>query len=252
MTMTSAPPSVQTVRDQPSYLPEPPKKHHGLPGQLRVIPILLILAAIGGALVWRWTRPVGPPPFTASGTVEATEVNVASEITGRVKDVLVREGDPVTAGQELVRIDDSLLQLQYRQGGPADQQLVAEQIQRTVLRSPINGTVIRRVIQPGEVAVAGSPLLVVADLNDLDLTIYILERDIGGVRVGQTVSIRSDSLPGQTLQGTVSSISSKAEFTPRNVQTQKDRLALVFGVKVQIYSDGGMKPGMPVDAWLQQ
>lgn len=251
MTMTSAPPSVQTTPEQPAFVPTPAKKGHALPKQLRIIPILLIVAAIGVGLIWRWTRPVGAAPFTATGTVEATEVNIASELTGRVKDVLVREGDQVTAGQELVRLDDSILQLQYRQGGAADQQLIQEQIQRTVIKAPINGTVVRRVIQPGEVAVAGASLMVVADLNNLDLTVYILERDIGSVRVGQTVDITSDSLPGQVIQGTVSSINSKAEFTPRNVQTTKDRLALVFGVKVQVYSDGRLKPGMPVDARLE-
>src|SRR5262245_28140758 len=141
MTMTSAPTPAQPAADSAPIPPPPAEKRHGLPRRLRLLPILLIVAAILGIQIYRWTRPTGPPPFTASGTVEATEYNIASELTGRVKDVLVREGDQVRAGQELVRLDDSLLQLQYRQGGPAEQQLLQEQIQRTVLRSPIDGTV---------------------------------------------------------------------------------------------------------------
>jgi HlyD family secretion protein len=119
---------------------------------------------------------------------------------------------------------------------------------RLVLKTPIDGVVLHRSIQPGEVATPGAPLMTVADVHNLELTIYLRTTDIGVVQVGQEVAITSESLPGQEFRGQVASIATKAEFTPKNVQTQRDRLGLVYAVKVSIRSDGRLKPGLPVDA----
>jgi HlyD family secretion protein len=101
----------------------------------------------------------------------------------------------------------------------------------------------------GEVASAGQTVAAVADLNALDLTAYVLERDLGQVRVGQEVAVTADPFPGRAFYGVVTSTNQRAEFTPRNIQTQRDRLNLVFGVKIRVDNPNGeLKPGMPADA----
>ncbi|MFN8533127.1 MAG: efflux RND transporter periplasmic adaptor subunit [Dehalococcoidia bacterium] len=222
---------------------------HGPPRALGIVAALAVAAAV--VVAYRtWSIPAGPTPLTASGTIEATEVTIAAESAGRVREVLVREGEAVRTGQELVRLDDTLLQIQFRQSPPETQQILREQIDRLTLRSPIDGEVIHRTVEPGEVAAAGAPLLIVADVANLDLTLFILQRDIGRVLVGMPVEITTDSLPGETFGGVVTSVASRAEFTPRNVQTQRDRLSLVFAVRVAVASDGRLKAGMPADAKL--
>jgi HlyD family secretion protein len=88
----------------------------------------------------------------------------------------------------------------------------------------------------------------VSDLSTLKLTAWVLERDLGKVSVGQVVQVVADPFPGKRFGGLVTSINTQAEFTPRNVQTQTDRLNLVFGVNIQVDNvEGLLKAGMPVD-----
>ncbi len=95
-------------------------------------------------------------------------------------------------------------------------------------------------------------MMVVTSTDPVELTVYVPERSIGQVKVGQRVDVQVDSFPGQSFPGEVTFIATRAEFTPRNVQTQKDRMNLVFGVKVRIpNADGLLKPGMPADATLR-
>lgn len=243
MTIATAP----TPTSQPLPPVPPAARHH--PNPLRVIPILLVVLAVGGGLAWRWFNiSAEPARLTASGYVEATEITIASETTGRVVEVLAREGETVRAGDELVRLDDSTLQIQYRQSPPETQTLIRDSMSRLVLKTPIDGVVLHRSIQPGEVATPGAPLMTVADVTNLELTIYLRTADIGVIQIGQDVAITSESLPGQEFRGQITSIATKAEFTPKNVQTQRDRLGLVYAVKVSIRSDGRLKPGLPVDA----
>jgi len=84
------------------------------------------------------------------------------------------------------------------------------------------------------------------------LVIYIPENRIGQVQVGQEVEVQVDSFPGRVFVGQVQNIAGEAEFTPRNVQTQEERVNLVFAVKVRIPNpDGALKPGMPADATVR-
>ena len=95
-------------------------------------------------------------------------------------------------------------------------------------------------------------VVAVADLTALEMTAYLLERDLGRVRVGQEVAVTADPFPGQSFSGVVTSTKQQAEFTPRNIQTQRDRLNLVFGVKIRVENpDGALKPGMPADATFE-
>jgi len=130
--------------------------------------------------------------------------------------------------------------------------LVDAQIAQLTLIGPMEGIVTSRSAQTGETATAGRPLLTIANLDQVTLVIYIPETRVGHVRLGQEVEVQVDSFPGRVFVGQVTNIAGEAEFTPRNVQTQEERVNLVFAVKVRIPNpDYALKPGMPADAILQ-
>jgi len=127
------------------------------------------------------------------------------------------------------------------------------QVAKMTLRSPMAGVVTSRSAHPGEAAVPGSILLTIANLDEVDLTIYVPEDELGRVYLGQEVEVRVDSFPGRAFTGTVSHISQQAEFTPKNVQTDKERVNMVFAVKVRLPNPVHLlKPGMPADAYLYE
>ncbi|MFQ6102331.1 MAG: HlyD family secretion protein [Anaerolineae bacterium] len=130
--------------------------------------------------------------------------------------------------------------------------LIDAQIAQLTLTAPMDGLVTTRSGRTGETATAGAPLLTIANLDEVTLVIYIPENRIGQVQVGQQVEVQVDSFPERTFVGEVASIAGEAEFTPRNVQTQEERVNLVFAVKVRIPNPGhALKPGMPADATIR-
>jgi multidrug resistance efflux pump len=117
------------------------------------------------------------------------------------------------------------------------------------LEAPADGTVLEVVSHPGEVAAAGATLLTLADTEEVILTVYVPQTKLGGVWVGQPVEVWVDSFPERAFEGRVAYISDEAEFTPRNVATQEERVHLVFAVEVRIPNpQHHLKPGMPADA----
>jgi len=127
--------------------------------------------------------------------------------------------------------------------------LIDAQIAQLTLIAPMDGTVTSRSRQVGETATAGAPLLTIANLDEVTLVVYIPENRIGQIRLDQEVEVRVDSFPERVFVGQVASIAGEAEFTPRNVQTQEERVNLVFAIKVRISNpDHALKPGMPADA----
>lgn len=118
-----------------------------------------------------------------------------------------------------------------------------------VLRSPIDGVVLARAVEPGEVVAAGVSLLTVADLRRVWLRVFIPEAQLGRLRRGAAAQVYVDAFPGRPFAGTVTEIADQAEFTPRNVQTREERVKLVFGVRITLENPSGLlKPGMPADA----
>jgi HlyD family secretion protein len=123
------------------------------------------------------------------------------------------------------------------------------QFSYTVLTSPTAGVVLRKHVEPGEMIAAGTPAVTVADLQNIWLKIYVPEPQLGRVRLGQLAEITTDSFRGKTYQGRITFINSEAEFTPKNVQTQEERVKLVFAVKIGVQNPNQeLKPGMPADA----
>ena len=122
------------------------------------------------------------------------------------------------------------------------------QIAKLTLTTPIDGTIVSRAVEPGEVALPGATLIVIANLDNLQITVYAPEDRYGTITLGQTASVNVDSYPEETFTATVVHIADKAEFTPRNVQTADGRKTTVFAIKLSIANpDGRLKPGMPAD-----
>ena len=115
------------------------------------------------------------------------------------------------------------------------------------------GLVTSRSVQIGETASPGAVLLTLADLDRVELTVFIPENRLGEIRLGQKVTVEVDSFPGKEYQGEVVYISSEAEFTPRNVQTKEERVNTVFAAKVRLPNpEHELKPGMPADATFER
>jgi len=121
----------------------------------------------------------------------------------------------------------------------------------TILRAPSAGVITVRQAELGEVAAPGSPVVTLADLDHIWLRAYIAETDLGRIHWGQEASITTDTYPGKQYHGRVSFISSNAEFTPKSVQTYKERVTLVYRIKIDIDNlNHELKPGMPADAHI--
>jgi HlyD family secretion protein len=126
--------------------------------------------------------------------------------------------------------------------------LLDTQIGRLTIKAPADGVVFSRAVEPGEVALPGGTLAVLADLGHLSVTVYLPEDRYGEVKLGDAARVSVDSFPGQVFQGTVQHIADRAEFTPRNVQTPTGRRTTVFAVKLSVDNpESKLKPGMPAD-----
>lgn len=127
-------------------------------------------------------------------------------------------------------------------------EVIQAQLDQLTVEAPSDGIVLARSVEPGEVAFPGAPLLTLARLDALTLTIYLPEDRYGAIALGQTASVTVDSFPGQTFTARVVHIADSAEFTPRNVQTAEGRRTTVFAIELTIDNpEGKLKPGMPAD-----
>ncbi|MFQ6001780.1 MAG: HlyD family secretion protein [Anaerolineae bacterium] len=146
------------------------------------------------------------------------------------------------------------VEMAHAQLQEAEANLKALEVQweKMSLKAPRAGLILERMVNEGEIAAPGSPLLRLADLDTVTLMVYVPEPQIGRVKVGQEAQVEVDSYPGQSFAGRVVFIASEAEFTPQNVQTKEQRATLVFGVKIEIPNpDHRLKPGMPADARIK-
>jgi HlyD family secretion protein len=126
--------------------------------------------------------------------------------------------------------------------------LIDIQLGKLVITAPLDGVVLARSIEIGEVVMAGAGALTLGDLSHLTITVYIPENRYGEIKLGDSASVSVDSFPNQTFDAVVIRIADQAEFTPRNVQTSEGRQTTVFAVKLSVQNPAGLlKPGMPAD-----
>lgn len=345
--------------------------------------VLLTLAGIGSFVLYRWLllEPFPEGLLQVNGRIEGDHVTVASKFPGRVLELLAREGDKVTKGQIILRLEDdqtkakvnqakeavAVLDAQVRAGkqslyvlrkevpldieaseaevahfkamlakaesteahtrenaerarkllaakamsdedrdriqlawqvashelssartgltrsekrlaqaklGPdriksKEEELSALQAQAQqaraaqaeaesvladlTIRAPTDGVVLARMVDGGEVVAAGTPLLDLVNLDRLYLQVYVPEVEIGKVRRGLPAQVYTDAYPDQPFSSTVRYISSRAEFTPKEVQTKDERVKLIYAVRLYLDANPGYRltPGMPADAVLR-
>jgi len=333
----------------------------------RIIVAVFVVLLLGvGALVYFGQRQTQRGELYYSGTIEATQSNLAFQTSGRVINVAVREGQAVTKNQLLAELDPSELRSRkdqaeanleksiktqdqlatllsiYKTTLPADvaraetsvanardiledarknyrryeqlfkQGVVAEkerdavklnydtaksrlddgeaslrqaksnlnrieatkqefeamisqarqakaaleqtdiQLNYSRLLAPYSGIITSRNVEPGEVVTSGREVLSMADLSTVDLKIFVDETEIGKVKPGQDVDVKIDTFTDKVFKGKVTFISPEGEFTPKIIQTKKERVKLVYLVKVSIPNPNlELKTGMPADAWLR-
>lgn len=197
----------------------------------RLIPIVVIVTAVmiyGIYSLYQNYFKNGEQVVT--GTIEATEVHLGVVTGGIVEEMLVEEG-------EEVRVDQLLAVVDSVGGGSGDR-----------IRSPIDGVVLLRAAEPGEITTGGGSLLVVANLDQMELTIYLPEDQYGQINLGQDLPISVDSFPGRTFWGKVTHIADKAEFTPQNIRTVEGRKSTVYAIRLTVPNpEHELKPGMPAD-----
>ena len=129
---------------------------------------------------------------------------------------------------------------------------INDQIQKCKIINPFQGTVLVKYSEENEITNFGKPLYKLADLTTMTLRVYISEKQLNQIKVGQKVTVKIDTQEDmKSYPGTISWISSSAEFTPKIIQTKEERANLVYAVKVNVKNDGSLKIGMPAEMWIK-
>lgn len=297
-----------------------------------VIVILLTGASLFYYVSQKEKHSVPPGFISGNGRLEATEVDIATKLAGRLSEVLVKEGDFVKKGQMIAKMDTSVLEAQLKQaeaevnrlkqaretaisrvlsvrlradlaakelersknlfakGITTQQQLDRDQttkqtydadftaIQSSVseaedaiesavaqterlkaeihdcrLRSPINGPVLTRLAEPGEVLPNGGKVLTIIDPTDIYMNVYLAENAAGKIPLAGEARVILDAIPDGHFPAKVAYVSQKAQFTPKEVEAAEERQKLVFRVTLSLleYTDARLKPGMPGIAYIR-
>lgn len=129
---------------------------------------------------------------------------------------------------------------------------INDQIKKSNITNPIQGVVLNKYAEPGEVTGFGKPLYKIADVSEMTLRVFVSETQLSQIKMGQEVSVKIDAVKEmKTYKGSISWIASQAEFTPKIIQTKEERVNLVYAVKVKVKNDGGLKIGMPAEMWIK-
>ncbi|HSR36867.1 MAG TPA: HlyD family efflux transporter periplasmic adaptor subunit [Desulfurivibrionaceae bacterium] len=161
----------------------------------------------------------------------------------------VREGEERLQLAKIGPRPDAVKQAQARlEAAGAARSLADTRLSQSVLAAPQSGTVLAKHAEPGELLAAGSPVITVGRLDEVWVRAFLPETQLGRIKLGQKATVTNDTWKGREYQGSVSFIASEAEFTPRNVQTEAERVKLVYRIKITIKNPAmELKPGMPVD-----
>jgi membrane fusion protein YbhG len=174
-----------------------------------------------------------------------TELKMAGAATGKQFDDLKGQKDLVVA--QIKALESQKLSV-YAEIEAQNAQLaqVNDQLDRSVLKSPIKGTILEKYLEQGELAATGRALYSVTDLSELILRVFVDGNQLSQIKAGDKVNVNYDTADGiSQIEGEVSWISPRAEFTPKVIQTRDDRVNLVYAVKIRVRNDGSLKIGMP-------
>lgn len=209
--------------------------------------------------------------FSYAGTVEVTQVDIPARISSVISQLPVAEGEKVIKGQLLVRLACEDIKIAFDlarstyerskklyNGGSISQEnfdLVRNKKEEAELRknwcevsSPLNGTVLVKYFEPGEMVGPGTKLLSVADLSEIYAYFYLPHDEVSKLKLQEKIQALVPEMDNKEFEGIVSYINPEAEFTPKNVQTREERTRLVYAVKVYFSNpDGILKPGMTLE-----
>lgn len=219
-----------------------------------------LLAGLCGLLIASCTK-LFDARLKLTGTLELTEHSVGAPVAGRLALVEVEEGQSVTKGQRVAVLDRfEQAERDFRRieelaakGGATPQQVEQAQLAMNDQRvtSPVDGVVLVRVHEAGEVVTAGAPVAVIGDRKTVWVRIYVPEGEVSRVDLGQEAEIHVDGVR-QPFRGHVTFIATQAEFTPRNVQTPEERVTQTFAVKVTIEKpESYLRPGVSAEVILR-
>jgi HlyD family secretion protein len=238
----------------------------------KIIPIVLI-AALGAGL---FVKMRSVRDFRYAGTIEATETDLSARISGVIASYGAREGEPVKKGQILAALDCADLRLaaaiaasdfsraeELYKGGSASRETYdrlkykrddsALKVDWCSIKSPVSGRLLYAYHEKGELVAPGTKLATVADLSEVWAYIYVPHDLLAGLKPGMELTGYLPEAEDRAFVGRLSVIYSEAEFTPKNVQTRKERTRLVFAVKVTFPNqDETLKPGMTIEVKLPE
>ena len=127
-----------------------------------------------------------------------------------------------------------------------------DQIKKSKISNPVDGTVLTKYAEPSAITAFGKPLYKIANLNEMELRVYVTETQLAQIKIGQKVTVAIDAdNDTKKYEGNITWISAQAEFTPKVIQTKEERANLVYAVKVAVKNDGSLKIGMPAEVWLK-
>ncbi len=131
---------------------------------------------------------------------------------------------------------------------------IDEKIRKSIIVNPVDGIVLAKLSDLNEYTAPGKPLYKIANMDELDLRVFISGDQLSEVKLGDNYTVKIDGLDGSMIdyQGRVSWISSESEFTPKTIQTKEERVDLVYAVKLRVKNDGKIKIGMPGELWLTE
>lgn len=236
-------------------------------------PIIVVLLVVVGLIV---KFVVFKETFRYSGTLEATKVDLSSEVASKIDAVKVQEGEHIKEGQELVALacedikvaadlanENYNRSLRLLKGGSGSQENLDQMKNRKddadvrlrwcSVQSPISGVVLNRFHEPGEWVMPGIKLLTLANIKNIWAYIYIPQPEVARIKPEMKLKGYLPEMNNKEFVGTVLKINDEAEFTPKNVQTVSERQRLVYGVKVSfqgVNEDEILKPGMTIEVQL--
>jgi HlyD family secretion protein len=173
----------------------------------------------------------------------AATAKQGDDINGQI-DLLSAQNNVLVSQKNSIRTERESLEIQIIQ--------VNDLISKSLIKSPVKGTVLEKYLYTGELAVTGKPLFKLADMSELILRVFISGNQLQQIKLGSEINVFVDGNNGDLKKytGTISWISGKSEFTPKIIQTRDERINLVYAVKIRVPNDGGLKIGMPGEIQL--